>query len=86
MRGCSAGPQHFGNARNVINALMVAKTKGMITIGMTGETGGKMKEFCDILINVPEKRTASVQELHLPIYHTLCRMVEFAFFGNNRFK
>lgn len=75
-----------GNARNVINALMVAKAKGMITIGMTGETGGKMKEFCDILINVPEKRTACVQELHLPIYHTLCRMVEFAFFGNNRFK
>jgi D-sedoheptulose 7-phosphate isomerase len=47
------------------------------------ETGGKMKAFCDILINVPEKRTALVQELHLPIYHTLCRMIEEALFGNN---
>lgn len=72
-----------GNAQNVINALLVAKAKEMITIGMTGETGGKMKVFCDILINVPEKRTAFVQELHLPIYHTLCRMIEKALFGNN---
>ncbi len=72
-----------GNAQNVIYALMVAQAKGMITIGMSGETGGKMKEFCDILINVPEKRTAFVQELHLPIYHTLCRMVENELFCNN---
>jgi D-sedoheptulose 7-phosphate isomerase len=42
-----------------------------------------MKEFCDILINVPEKRTALVQELHLPVYHTLCLMVESHFFGND---
>lgn len=72
-----------GNARNVVNALMAAKAKEMVTIGMTGETGGKMKMLCDILINVPEKRTAGVQELHLPIYHTLCRMIEKALFGNN---
>ncbi len=65
-----------GNSKNVIDALIVAKAKGMITIGLTGETGGKMKDFCDILINVPEKRTAYVQELHLPVYHAICMMVE----------
>lgn len=65
-----------GNAQNVLDALMVAKVKGLKTIGMTGETGGQMKEFCDVLINVPETRTAYVQELHLPVYHALCMMVE----------
>jgi D-sedoheptulose 7-phosphate isomerase len=70
-----------GNAQNVIDALMVAKAKGLKTIGMTGETGGKLKEFCDVLINVPETRTAYVQELHLPIYHALCMIVEKEIFG-----
>lgn len=65
-----------GNAQNVVDAFIVAKAKGLITIGLTGETGGKMKDFCDVLINVPEKRTAYVQELHLPVYHVLCMMVE----------
>lgn len=65
-----------GNAQNVIDALLVAKAKGLRTIGMTGETGGNMKAYCDVLINVPEKRTAFVQELHLPIYHALCLMIE----------
>lgn len=69
-----------GNSQNVIDALIVAKAKGLITIGLTGKTGGAMKEFCDILINVPEKRTASIQELHLPVYHTLCSLVEDHFF------
>lgn len=72
-----------GNAKNIYNALITAKAKGMTTIGMTGETGGMMKEFCDILIHVPEKRTAFVQELHLPVYHTLCMMIENELFGNN---
>lgn len=65
-----------GNSKNVIDAFIVAKAKGLITIGLTGETGGKMKEWSDILINVPEKRTAFVQELHLPVYHVLCMMIE----------
>jgi len=66
----------------VIDAIITAKAKGLTVIGLTGETGGKMKAFCDILINVPGKRTAFVQELHLPVYHTLCVMVESHFFGN----
>ncbi len=65
-----------GNSKNVIDALIVAKAKGLKTIGLTGKTGGKMKEWCDILINVPETRTAFIQELHLPIYHSICMMVE----------
>lgn len=70
-----------GNSQNVVDALIVAKAKGLVTIGLTGETGGEMNEFCDILINVPERRTANIQELHLPVYHTICRMVEDYFFG-----
>lgn len=70
-----------GNAQNVLDALMVAKSKGLKTIGMTGQTGGKMKSLCDVLINVPETRTAFVQELHLPVYHALCMMVEKEMFG-----
>jgi len=70
------GISSSGNSQNVIDALITAKAKKMTVIGLTGETGGNMKPFCDILINVPEKRTAFVQELHLPIYHSLCLMVE----------
>jgi D-sedoheptulose 7-phosphate isomerase len=70
-----------GNSRNVLDAIITAKAKGLVVIGLTGEIGGKMKSCCEILINVPEKKTASVQELHLPVYHTICRIVENAFFG-----
>jgi D-sedoheptulose 7-phosphate isomerase len=70
-----------GNSQNVIDAMIVARAKGLKTIGMTGETGGKMREWSDVLINVPQRRTAYVQELHLPVYHALCMLVEIEFFG-----
>lgn len=70
-----------GNSQNVVDAFITAKAKEMKTIGMTGESGGKMGEFCDVLINVPERRTAFVQELHLPVYHAICMMVESEIFG-----
>jgi D-sedoheptulose 7-phosphate isomerase len=70
-----------GNSKNVVDALIVAKAKGLTTIGLTGKTGGKMKEWCDILLNVPETRTAYVQELHLPVYHAICMMIEKEIFG-----
>jgi D-sedoheptulose 7-phosphate isomerase len=70
-----------GNSKNVIDAMIAAKAKGLATIGFTGETGGKMKDWCDILLNVPETRTAYVQELHLPIYHAICMMIEKEIFG-----
>lgn len=69
-----------GNSQNVIDALIVSKAKGLATIGLTGETGGRMKEFCDVMINVPEKTAAYVQELHLPVYHALCLIIESELF------
>jgi D-sedoheptulose 7-phosphate isomerase len=77
------GISSSGNSQNVVDAIITAKAKRMVVIGLTGETGGKMKTFCDIMINVPERHTAFVQELHLPVYHTLCLMVENYFFGNH---
>ncbi len=70
-----------GNSQNVIDAMIVARAKGLKTIGMTGETGGKMREWSDVLLNVPQRRTAYVQELHLPVYHAICMMVEKEMFG-----
>ena len=73
-----------GNSQDVLDALIVAKAKDMKTIGMTGEGGGKIKEYCDVLIEVPGKQTAWIQELHLPVYHTLCLMVEDHFFSDSK--
>lgn len=69
-----------GNSKNVINAIKIAKTLGIKTISMTGENGGKMKDLCDVTICAPANETYKVQEYHLPIYHTLCAMIEAAFF------
>ncbi|MEK3889955.1 D-sedoheptulose-7-phosphate isomerase [Bacillus sp. FSL K6-3431] len=70
-----------GNSENVLNALKVARTKGLKTIGMTGKNGGQMKKICDVTICVPMENTLDIQERHLPIYHTLCIMLEEEFFG-----
>ncbi|HWS01248.1 MAG TPA: SIS domain-containing protein [Prolixibacteraceae bacterium] len=78
------GISSSGNSQNVLDACMVAKAMDLKVIGLTGETGGKMKEFCDILINVPGRRTFFVQELHLPVYHILCLAVEHHFFGSSK--
>ena len=72
-----------GNSDNVIHAAKVAKAKGMQIIGLTGESGGELKNFVDVNIQVPAKIVWEVQELHLPIYHTLCLMLEDALFGND---
>lgn len=69
-----------GNAANVINAARVARLKGARVIGLTGVGGGKLAEFCDLLLDVPEKETYKVQELHLALYHQLCARVEAEFF------
>jgi phosphoheptose isomerase len=71
-----------GNSRNILNAIYTAKVLDMKVIGLTGCTGGKMKQYCDIAICVPADETARIQELHLPIYHTLCAMLEDHFFGS----
>lgn len=69
-----------GNSENVLQALIVAKAKGLKTIGLTGESGGRITNFCDVLIAVPENRTAYVQELHLPVIHAICLLLENYFF------
>lgn len=69
-----------GNSENVLCALTVARAKGMRCLGMTGQGGGAMRALCDVCICVPETETYKVQELHLPVYHTLCRMLERRFF------
>jgi D-sedoheptulose 7-phosphate isomerase len=71
-----------GNSNNVIDACITARALNLNIIGITGKTGGKMKQYCDVTVNVPEKRTAYVQELHLPILHTLCNIVENHFYSN----
>lgn len=69
-----------GNSKNIIRAIDAANAKGMITIGLTGESGGMMKEYCDYLINVPSGDTPRVQESHILIGHIICELVEAALF------
>lgn len=69
-----------GNSGNVIKALEEANAIGMVTVGMTGETGGKMKELCKYLINIPSKDTPRIQECHMLLGHTICELVEMELF------
>ncbi len=69
-----------GNALNVVHAAQVAKAFGFKTIGITGQNGGALDSLCDITIRVPEVETYLVQELHLPVYHALCAMLEATYF------
>ena len=69
-----------GNSQNILYAMTVAKAKGLRTIALTGSMGGKVKELADACIIVPETETFKIQELHLPIYHALCLMLEDTFF------
>ncbi len=70
-----------GNARNVVRAMQTARALGVKTVGLTGRDGGAMRAWCNILLAVPETETYRVQELHLPLYHALCAMVEEELFG-----
>jgi len=65
-----------GNSTNIIKACEVAKEKGMVTIGCTGATGGKMKTLCDYLLNVPSTDTPRIQESHILLGHIICQLVE----------
>ena len=65
-----------GNSKNVLKALEVANEKGMITIGMTGDSGGKMKAACKYLLNVPSDDTPRIQESHILLGHIICQLVE----------
>lgn len=69
-----------GNSANVVLAAQVAKSKKMAVISLTGRGGGQLKSLSDVCINVPEDETYKIQELHLPVYHCLCLMLESDFF------
>lgn len=70
-----------GNSRNVMNATVVARASGMKVIALTGKDGGELAQVADVAVRVPEKETYLIQELHLPIYHCWCLMLEERFFG-----
>ena len=69
-----------GNAENLLLATAAAKARGMKVVLLTGKVGGALAPLSDIAIRVPAKESYLVQELHLPVYHTLCRMLEHHFF------
>lgn len=69
-----------GNSANILHAAAIAKGKKLCTIGLTGQSGGRLKEQVQHCICVPETETYRIQELHLPIYHTLCMELEERFF------
>ncbi len=70
-----------GNARNVVNAVKVAKAFGVHTIGFTGCRPSQLEQLCSVTVKAPETETFKIQECHLPAYHTLCLMVEEQLFG-----
>lgn len=72
-----------GNSINIVKAFEIAKEKGMLTIGFTGSTGGKMKALSDHLLNVPSNDTPRIQESHILLGHIICQLVEEKIFNNS---
>ena len=70
-----------GNSKNVLYAAVTAKSKGMKVVGLTGAKDSKLSALADVSIRVSETETYMVRELHLPVYHCLCLMLEEKFFG-----
>jgi D-sedoheptulose 7-phosphate isomerase len=71
-----------GNSRNVIEAFRVARRKGIVTVAMTGSSGGQMKAEADYSICIPSTDTPRIQEHHILVGHMLCELVEHALFGD----
>lgn len=71
-----------GNSKNVMSATVVARALGIKVIGLTGAKGGEFAQVADVAVKVPETETYMIQELHLPVYHCWCLMLEDKFFGN----
>lgn len=69
-----------GQSENILRAVDMARTKGMRTVGMTGEGGGLLKGRCDYLVNVPSRDTPRIQEAHMLLGHALCQQVEAELF------
>ena len=73
-----------GNSQNILYAAVTAKAKGMKVIGLTGAKESKLSDMADVCICVPGTETYKIQELHLPVYHCLCLMLEEEFFGTDK--
>lgn len=73
-----------GNSENVLSATVVARATGIKVIGLTGKNGGELADIADVTVKVPEAETYMIQELHLPIYHCWCLMLEDRFFGSDK--
>lgn len=80
-RDILVGLSTSGNSPNIVKALETAREKGITTIGMTGEGGGRMKELSDYLIDIPSKNTPRIQEAHMLLGHIICQLVEAQFFS-----
>jgi D-sedoheptulose 7-phosphate isomerase len=83
---CGSGDILFGfstsgNSKNICNAFEVANNKEIITVGFTGESGGKMKEISNYLINIPSTITPRIQESHIMVGHIICELAEELFFS-----
>ena len=72
-----------GNSKNILYAATTAHAKGMKVIGLIGAKDSKLTQMSDVCIKVPQTETYMIQELHLPVYHCLCLMLEDEFFGEN---
>ncbi|HCJ08357.1 MAG TPA: phosphoheptose isomerase [Lachnospiraceae bacterium] len=70
-----------GNSKNVMSATVVARALGIKVVGLTGAKGGELAKVADVAVKVPQTRTYMIQELHLPVYHCWCLMLEDHFFG-----
>lgn len=70
-----------GNSKNVLYAAITAHAKGMKVIGLTGGMSSQLAQMSDVCVKVPQTETYMIQELHLPVYHCLCLMLEKEFFG-----
>ncbi len=73
-----------GNSTNIVKAFEVAREKGIVTVGLTGQAGGKMKQLSDYLLNVPSSNTPRIQESHIMLGHIICQLVEEQYFGGSR--
>lgn len=73
-----------GNSENLVEALKICRAKKILTIGLTGSTGGKMADFCDICIKVPSNDTPRIQEVHILIGHIICSIVEEELFRSHK--
>jgi D-sedoheptulose 7-phosphate isomerase len=69
-----------GNSQNVIRALLVAKKKGLVTVGLTGSSGGKLRDETDYCLCIPSEHTPRIQEVHIAVGHILCEIIEEHFY------